>query len=85
MGLKAKFVESFFSSFFKHFFVSYFDIFQVSTAPKLLWQFEKKLSLMDLEDSEASFFHGLCEHFDIWNNIEEKNFFDFFFVSISYP
>ena len=42
MGLKAKFVESFFSSFFKHFFVSYFDIFQVSTAPKLLWQFEKK-------------------------------------------
>ena len=63
MGLKTKFAKGFFLHFSNILFVSYFDVFQISTASKLLPQFEKK------EDSEASFFHGLCEHFDIWNNL----------------
>ena len=32
---------------------------------------------MDLEDSEASFFHGLCVHFDIWNNFSNYRHDDF--------
>ena len=40
----------------------------------LLWT-----NQLSLEDFEVFFIHGLCVHFDIWKQIEEKNFLHFFF------
>ena len=41
----------------------------------LLWP-----SQLPWKNSEVIFIHGLCVHFDIWNQIEEKKFLHFFFI-----
>ena len=39
----------------------------------LLWP-----SQLGWKNSEVIFIYGLCVHFDIWNQIEEKKFLHFF-------
>ena len=41
----------------------------------LLWP-----SQLPWKNSEVIFIYGLCVHFDIWNQIEEKKFLHFFFI-----
>ena len=41
----------------------------------LLWS-----SQLGWKNSEVIFIYGLCVHFDIWNQIEEKKFLHFFFI-----
>ena len=40
----------------------------------LLWT-----NQLSWKNSEVIFIYGLCVHFDIWNQIEEKKFLHFFF------